>query len=77
MIYYIHIQHNNSSKFKLLAFCRKWTPFTDQKCTYEKVPKDLGRPFPPHPQFGQNPKEEQLFSGTIFTPFFNVLFSNF
>ena len=33
----------NSLKFKRLAFWRKWTPFIDQKCTYEKVTKNLGR----------------------------------
>ena len=35
------------------------TPLIDQKCTYEKVPKNLGRALPP--SFGQNPKEQQLF----------------
>ena len=29
------------TKFKLLAFWRKQTPFIDQKCTYEKVPKNV------------------------------------
>ena len=33
--------------------------FLDQKCTYEKVTKNLARPYPPW--FGQNPKEQQLF----------------
>ena len=51
----------NSLKFKLLAFWRKWTPFIDQKCTYEKVPK-LGRASP-FPSFGQNPKEQQILRG--------------
>ena len=39
----------NSLKFKLLAFWRK-TQFSDQKCTYENVTKNLGRalPHPPH-----------------------------
>ena len=37
----------NSLKFKSLAFRRKWTPFVDQKCTYEKVTKNLGRALPP------------------------------
>ena len=32
----------------MLAFWRKETPFIDQKCTYEKVPKKLGSPPPPH-----------------------------
>ena len=35
-------------KFKLLAFCRKQTPFIDRKCTYEKVTKNwAGSPPPP------------------------------
>ena len=52
----------NSLKFKLLAFWRKWTPFIDQKCTYEKVKKKFGQGAPPpSPPIGQNPKEEQLF----------------
>ena len=34
-------------------------PKFDQKCTSEKVPKNLGRALPP--SFGQNPKEQQLF----------------
>ena len=50
-------------KFKLLAFWRKKTPFINQKCTYEKVPKKLGRAPPPR-SFGQNPKEQQFFFGT-------------
>ena len=33
----------NSLKFKLLAFWSKQTPFIDQKCTYEKVPKNLDK----------------------------------
>ena len=33
----------NSSKLKLLAFWRKYTPFIAQKCTYEKVTKNWGR----------------------------------
>ena len=37
----------NSQRFKLLAFWRKWTPFIDQKCTYEKAPKNSGRALPP------------------------------
>ena len=37
----------NSLKFKLLSFWRKYTPFIDQKCTYEKVTKILGRALPP------------------------------
>ena len=36
-------------------------PFIDQKSTYEKVKKDLGRALPP-PSLEQNPKEQQLFS---------------
>ena len=36
----------NSLNFKLLAFWRKYTPFIDQKCTYEKVTKKLGRALP-------------------------------
>ena len=53
--------HNlkNSLKFKLLAFWRKSTPFIDQKCTYEKVPKKFGQG--PPPLFGQNPKEQHFF----------------
>ena len=35
------------------------TPLIDQKCTYDKVPKNLGRA--PPPSFGQNPKEHQFF----------------
>ena len=31
-----------------------------QKCTYEKVTKNLGMALPPL-SFGQNPKEQQLF----------------
>ena len=46
----------NSLKFKLLAFWRKHTAFIDQKCTYEKVTKNLGKALPP--SFGQNPKEQ-------------------
>ena len=41
------IQHKNSLEFKLLAFWRKYTPFIDQKCTYEKVTKILRRALPP------------------------------
>ena len=52
----------NSLKFKLLAFCRKYTPFIDQKCTYEKWTKNLGRALPPT-SFGQNPNEQLLFFG--------------
>ena len=52
-------------KLKLLAFWRKETPFIDQKCTYEKVPKKLGRALPQPPSFGQNPKEQQLFLGPL------------
>ena len=37
----------NSLKFKLLAFWRKKTPFIDQKCTYEKLTKNMGRALPP------------------------------
>ena len=47
-----------SLEFKSLAFWRKQFPFIDQKCTYEKVPKNLGRALPP--SFGQNPKEQQF-----------------
>ena len=36
----------NSLKFKLLSFWRKKTPIIDQKCTYEKVTKNLGRALP-------------------------------
>ena len=46
-------------KFKLLAFCKKQTPFIDQKCTYEKVAKNWAGPS--SPTFGQNPKEQQFF----------------
>ena len=53
----------NSLKFILLAFWKKETPFVDQKCTYEKVPKNLDRALPP-PSFGHNPKEHGLFFGT-------------
>ena len=42
------IQPRNSLKFKLLAFGGKKTPFIDQKCTSEKVTKNLGMPPPPH-----------------------------
>ena len=43
-----HIYNLKSSlKFKLLAFWRKKTPFIDQKCTYEKVPKIWAGPSPP------------------------------
>ena len=48
-----------SLEFKSLAFWRKQFPFIDQKCTYEKVPKNLGRALPP--SFRQNPKEQQFF----------------
>ena len=51
----------HSLKFKLLAFSRKQTPSIDQKCTYEKVTKKLGRSLSLPPSFGQNPKEQQLF----------------
>ena len=40
-------KRKNSLKFKLLSFWRKYTPFIDQKCTYEKVTKILGRALPP------------------------------
>ena len=40
-------QLKNSLMFKLLSFWRKYTPFIDQKCTYEKVTKILGRALPP------------------------------
>ena len=56
------IQHKkNSLKFKLLSFWRKYTPFIDQKCNYEKVSKKLGRA--PPPSFGQNPNGQQFFLG--------------
>ena len=37
IIYYVKYNLKTSLKFKLLAFWRKWTPFIDQKCTYEKM----------------------------------------
>ena len=47
MIYFIDTTYkDNSLKFKSLAFWRKNTPFIDQKCTYEKVPK-IGQGLPP------------------------------
>ena len=49
----------NSSKFKLLAFWRKYTPLIDQKCTYEKV-KKIGQG-PSSPSLAQNSKEQILF----------------
>ena len=55
----------NSSQFKFLA------PFSDQKCTYEKVTKNLGSPPPPAPHsFGHS--EQQFFSGyrPLFVPLF-------
>ena len=42
----VHNLKKNSLNFKLLAFWRKYTPFIDQKCTYEKVTKKLGRALP-------------------------------
>ena len=65
----------DSLKFKLLAFWRKWTPFIDQKCTFEKVPKKLGRALPT-PSFGQNAKEKQFFSGNLplYSPVFVTTF---
>ena len=48
MIYFIDTTYkDNSLKFKSLAFWRKKTPFIDQKCTYEKVPKNWAGPPPP------------------------------
>ena len=62
MTHYGHVYTLKISlEFKLLALWRKKTPFLDQKCTYEKVPKKLGMALPP-PSFGQNPKEQLLFS---------------
>ena len=48
--YYIQYTYNlkKSLEFKSLAFWRKQFPFIAQKCTYEKVPKNLGRALPPH-----------------------------
>ena len=43
-----------------MAFWRKYTPFIDQKCTYENVKKNWAGPSP-CPSFGQNPKDEQFF----------------
>ena len=65
----------NSLKFKLLAFWRKQTPFIDQKCTFEKVPKKLGRALPT-PSFGQNAKEQQFFPGNLplYSPVFVTTF---
>ena len=45
---YIHTTQKDSLRFKLLAFWRKQTPIIDQKCTHEKVTKNLGRALPPH-----------------------------
>ena len=65
----------NNLKFKLLAFWRKQIPFIDQKCTYEKWTKKFGQG-PPHPSFGQNPKEQLLFfvkpSHSFTTQVFNI-----
>ena len=48
MIYFIDTTYkDNSLKFKSLALWRKKTPFIDQKCFYEKVPKNWAGP--PHP----------------------------
>ena len=58
MLYIYNLK--NGLRFKLLAFWRKCTPFIDQKCTYEKVPKIWAGP---PPSFRQNPKEQQLFFG--------------
>ena len=49
---YVNTAYNNSLEFKLLAFWYKSTLFIDQNCTYEKVPKSLGRA----------QKEQQFFS---------------
>ena len=41
-MYYIN-NLKNALKFKLLAFWKDLTPFIDQKCTFENVPKKLDR----------------------------------
>ena len=45
-----------------MAFCRKKTPFIDQKCTYEKIPKKLGMPPPPPPHLDKIQKNSSFFS---------------
>ena len=57
----------NSLKFKLLAFWRKWTPFIDQNCTYEKEPKEFrhGPPPPPPPHLDKIQKNSSFFSGRL------------
>ena len=44
MIYYIYIPTKKQFKFPVISIL---TPFIDQKCTYEKVPKNLGSALPP------------------------------
>ena len=57
--------HNStklSFKFKLLPFWKKKAPLLTKNAPFENVTKKLGRALPP-PSFGQNPKEQQYFSG--------------
>ena len=59
------IQHKkNSLKFKLLSFWRKYTPFIDQKCTYETVAKNLGRALPP-PDLEKIQKNSSFFRDVV------------
>ena len=51
----------SSLLFKLLAFLRKWTSFIDQKCTCEKVTKNLVRALSPPPSFGQSKRTATFF----------------
>ena len=60
----------NSLKFKLLAFWREWTPFIDQKCTYEKGTKNLGSALPP-PHLDKIQKNSSIFR-EIFPQMFYV-----
>ena len=43
ILYMLYIYNLNSLKFKLSAFWRIETPFINQKCTYENVPKKIGQ----------------------------------
>ena len=55
----------NSLKFKLLAFWRKMTPFIDQKCTYEKVTKNLCMALPPSPIWTKSKRTATFFRETV------------